>query len=208
MNNAHSITVGLSITWQSQRNIPCVQCFAGVWCVLGAGVCCKAVKLFRCQQLLCCGARRRQRHHNRGCAPSARSCSALYLVIGGRCVLRQTTKINAELQIYKTIKYVLFSHMFYISISISQPFQIDTYLFERKLFHCNIVVYKITTIYLKRRGQINAGPWLQIPSVPCWKVADCQAKSPGSWYWYNYLDITKKSTCWKRRSSLSSDELC
>ena len=83
---------------------------SGVWCVCGAEVCCKAVKLFRCQQLLWCGGRRRQRHHNRGSAPSARRCSVLYLVIGGRCILRQTTKINAEaeLQICKTTRYVLF----------------------------------------------------------------------------------------------------
>ena len=137
----------------------------GVWCVCGAEVCCKAVKLFRCQQLLWCGARRRQRHHNRGSAPSARRCSVLYLVIGGRCILRQTTKINAEaeLQICKTFRYVLFSHVscyiMYISKLIAVVNSRHLYLSRLPYYIVYLKGFFIGNVkslcFLKRLGQMH-----------------------------------------------------
>ena len=68
----------------------------------------------------------------------------------------------------KTIKYMCFSLIHnerFLSIAVSQPFQIDLYLFERKFF---IVVYKITTIwkdwarYIKVHG---LGSLHSLPSI-------------------------------------------
>ena len=75
--------------------------------------------------------------------------------------------------------------MFLVNIDISQPFQIDKYIFERKLFH--ILVQN--NHYLQRLGQIYTGPWLRIPSIHDAKlqIVKRSERSPGSWYWYNII---------------------
>ena len=83
----------------------------------------------------------------------------------------------------------------FLSIAVSQPFQIDLYLFERKFF---IVVYKITTIWKDWARYIKVHGLGSLHSLP----------SIGTTYYKNIEISSLKSTCWKRRSSLQSAELC